>query len=742
MIKIIIKSLWISFAAFWLILLFWVFAVKGDWIGMFGKIPDYELLENPDNPTASVILSEDGREIGKYYETDRVNVQFHEISKAVIKSLIATEDARFEDHSGIDFIATLRVIGSLGKGGGGSTISQQLAKNLFRMRRDDEFTSWLYRTPLRMPIIKTKEWVTATRLEKAYTKEEIITMYLNTVNFGISATGINSAAHTYFNKTARDLSISEAATLVGTLKANSSYDPVINPEKSKERRNVVLYLLKKHDYLAGLNDKQYDSLLHAPLVTEYKAQDYLHGIAAHFRGELKNEVYTICDSLGYDLLSDGLKIHTSINYRLQLHAERAVNEEMKKLQKKFLSEWGNKEPWPEGFVKSSIQHTAIYQQLAKKHQAQPKAIWDELEKKVQTKVFTYNGVKDTLISPLDKFKHHKKFLHTGFLATDPYTGQVRAWVGGINKKFFSYDHVKQSQRQPGSTFKPVLYSAAINNGYSPCDRKLDVPVAIRTPSGDMWEPAVKPSNEEIDLKTALAKSLNNFAALLMRDIGAHTVIEHAEQMGVPKGKLAPNLSLALGTSDLSIFDLIGVYTTFVNSGRYIEPHYLIKIEDEFGKIIYQKDPETRHVMSEFNAYKMVTMLRGGAIYGTGKTLKDTYHLLDDGNQIGGKTGTTQASKDGWFFGISKYLVCGSWVGLDDQRLSFRYRNRWYGGNMALPIYARFMQLAYNDQQVGIKPSPFDMPDLTDEQIINDIRCDKDSTGNILLNYGDNRDEPF
>lgn len=742
MIKFIIKGLWISFAAFWLCLFIWVFAVRGDWVGLFGKIPDYELLENPDAPTASVILSEDGHKIGKYYETDRVNVQFHEISKAVIKSLIATEDARFEEHSGIDMIATFRVIASLGKGGGGSTISQQLAKNLFRMRRDEEYTSWLYQTFLRMPIIKTKEWITATRLENAYTKEEIITMYLNTVNFGISATGINSAAHTYFNKPASELTISEAATLVGTLKANTTYDPVRHPDNAKDRRNVVISLLKKHGYLTGLNDHQYDSLLHTPVVTEYNAQDYLHGIAAHFRGQLKNEVFEICDSLGYDLLSDGLKIHTSINYRLQLHAEQAVNEEMAKLQKQFLAEWGNKEPWPEGFIKSSIQHTSIYRQLAKKHDADPEAIWAELQQKQPTRVFTYKGVKDTTLSPLEKFKYHKKFLHAGFLATDPYTGQVKAWVGGINKKFFSYDHVQQSERQPGSTFKPVLYSAAINNGYSPCDRILDVPVAIRTPSGDMWEPAVKPSNEEVYLKTALAKSLNNFAALLMRDIGAHTVIEHAAKMGVPKHKLAPNLSLALGTSELSIIDLIGVYTTFVNAGRYIEPHYLVKIEDEFGKIIYQTEPETNHVMSEFDAYKMVTMLRGGAMYGTGKSLKYQYGLLKDGNQIGGKTGTTQESKDGWFFGISKDLVCGTWVGLNDQKLDFRYRNRWYGGSMALPIYARFMQLAYNDQQVGIKPGPFNIPDLSEEQITNELRCGKDSSDQILSNYGDNRDEPF
>lgn len=737
--KNIIKTFWMGFGSIIFSLFLLTYSVRGNWFGLFGEIPGFEVLENPKSDLATIIYADGGKEIlGKYYKTNRTNVAFDEISNYVITTLIATEDERYEQHGGVDMRSTIRVLKGVATGhlaGGGSTVSQQLAKNLFKMRQEPEFKGVLYKTPLKPFIIKAKEWITAISLERSYTKEEIITMYLNTVNFGIKAVGINEGAKTYFNKKASQLTLNEAATLVGTLKANYKYDPQYNPENAIGRRKVVLGQILRFcetNNLTILTKEKKEQLDAEPLGLDFNLQNDYSGRATHFRTTIRNELRAIAKENGLDLDKDGLKIYTTIDYNAQKKAEIALGNHMQYLQQKVLKEWGKTDPWSDKYFQKELKKQGFYKAIHSKHNGNPAKIKKELSTPISYKVPVFEKGKILTIkkqlSPIAYFKYMKKFLHAGFLAVEPSTGAVKAWVGGVDQQYFAYDHVQQGRRQVGSTFKPILYSTAINLGYSPCYEMHDVPVVARTDDDKIWMPNIKATNEILTLKQCLGRSLNNCAAKLMRDIGPERVIEHAKLLGLPASQLKANLSLALGTCELNMFELIGPYMSFVNQGTMVKPHYITKITDKHGKVLWQHIPTQKKVMSEVNAYKMVTLLRSGITdpKGTGRALDTKYNLLANNNQLGGKTGTTQDSKDGWFVGVNNELVCITWVGVEDNQISFKNSRGWYGGSMALPIYANFMKSMYKSKIIN--PTPFKVPESLDESTLkSDLQCVSDST---------------
>ena len=701
---------------------FWLISIN-----VFGDLPTFEVLENPPSELASEIFTEDEHSLGKYYRTNRTYVDYEDISSNVVKSLIATEDSRFEEHSGIDERATYRVIFGIITGnrqGGGSTISQQLAKNLFQMRTKNISTG----------IVKFQEWVVSKRLERAYTKKELITMYLNTVNFGyvkgVEIQGINEAARTYFNKNSKNLLLEEAAILVGMLKAPTTYNPISNPKNAYKRRNIVFHQLHIYGYLTKTEKSTYQE---KKLITNPQYADYNSGIAPYFRAQIKNELTSLLEKQGRDLYTEGYKIYTTINYEAQNAAEKSVFQHMSQLQKTFRQTWKDKTPWGNNYIIRQVEKTPEYQKIFIDTKGDKKAITRAINKKRKSSVFVYtdkkmgvNNHRDTLISLKNEIIHNKWTLRTGFLAVQPNTGAVRAWVGGIDKLAFQYDNVRQSKKQPGSTFKPVLYSAAIVNGYEPCDTVLDASKTIIV-DGKVWKPKSKPSGNYIPLKSGLAKSLNNIAAYLIDDLQPENVIKQAERLGIKSSLLEPNYTLALGTSSLSIWDLIGAYTSFVNAGKYIEPYYITRIEDKNGQIIYQKKPKTTIAMNSEDAFKMVMMLREGVRSGTSKSLNSSrYGVMTNNNQLGGKTGTTNNSADGWYFGISNQIVCGVWVGGEDKNIHFPPTSiHGQGARMALPIFFFFLKQCYKTPKSNIKQEPFNVPSsLSDEEIHQNILCEE------------------
>ncbi len=729
-----VYGLWIAFATGLFFFLFFVISVHTNLFGWWGEIPGFEELENPKSQEASTVYSSDGKVMGHYFSENRDKVRFKNISQNVIKALIATEDERFEDHSGIDFRATLRMVYgvlTLNLDGGGSTLSQQLAKNLFNMRKEPRFKGSLYKIgPFRQLGTKAKEWITAIRLERSYTKEEIITMYLNTVDFNYKSLGIQAASKTYFSKDASDLNIQEASLLVGMLKGPSLFNPRTKVENATKRRNQVIFQTARVGFLTKA---QKDSLYELPIELDFNLPSTSKGIAPYFREVIKKDVLKILkiheERTGkkYSLYSDGLKVYTTVDYRMQKYAEEAVMEHMRWLQRKFRKDWGKKTPWGAKDIEIAVKTLPIYEELVKKYGKNSDSLKIVLNQKELTRIFTYEGVVDTMISPINKIIHDKWFLRTGFLSVEPQTGHVKAWVGGINKEHFAYDHVRQGSRQVGSTFKPILYSAALNyKNYTPCTQVLDGPVTLRLPNGQVWEPRGKPTGEMITLKKALAQSLNPIAAHLIDKVGVDNVVEHAAQFGihVPKTDQVP--SLALGVTPISLYDMIGAYTTFVNEGIFMKPVYLTRIEDKHGRIIYEGSAKRKIVMSKDNAFKMVQMLKGSTYIskGTALALNHTYHLTDGINEMGGKTGTTQKSADGWFFGISQSLVSGCWVGGENNKIAFRSGYYGQGARMALPIFGRYMQKVYEDQKLGIKKQPFKAPErMTPEQIAQEILCE-------------------
>lgn len=665
-------------------------------LGVFGKLPTFEELENPKSALATEVWSSDGVLLGKYYSQNRSNVSFDDLPKNLVDALIATEDVRFYEHSGVDarglgrvFVKTLLL--SQGSAGGGSTVTQQLAKNLFPRERLNKF---------KLVIRKLQEWIIAAKLEKCYTKEEILTMYLNTVEFSDNAFGIKSAARTYFNKSVKDLNTEESAVLVGMLKAPYYYNPRVNPDNSKKRRNTVLAQMKKYK---KIDTAAFDSLSVKPLVIDFRSSSHVGGLAPYFREHLRLWLQRWCrenkklDGSNYDIYKDGLKVYVTIDSRLQEYAESAMKQHFKEVQQKFFTHWKDKDPWKEfpNELTRILKQTDRYKMLAANG-----ATKAEIDKAMNTKekmrVFSWNGPKDTVMTPLDSLKYHRMFMQNGFLAADPKSGEIKAWVGGIDYEYFKFDHVT-SQRQIGSTFKPFVYATAIDNGWSPCYEIYDLAVTFE--DFNNWTPSNadnKFTGEKMNLKKCLALSQNSCSAFLMKQIGPQPVIDMTRRLGITS-HIDPYPSICLGTPDISLMEMTGAYTAFANSGVYSKPFFVTRIVDKNGNLVQEFPAEKTEALSEQTAYAMVELLRNVTTYGTGARLRGMYKIAAD---MGGKTGTTQNQSDGWFMGITPELVAGSWAGCDDRFVRFRSLEMGQGARTAMPVWALFFQKVYEDKSLG------------------------------------------
>ena len=713
-----------------------VWMVSINFLGLFGSLPDFKALENPDSELASEMISADGVLLGTFARENRSPVTYEELAPNLVQALIATEDERFEDHSGIDLQAMLRVFVKsilLGQdSGGGSTLSQQTAKNLFKTRTDAS-SGLLSSIPgLRMLIIKTKEWIVATQLERAYTKNEILTLYLNTSEFGSNAFGIKTASKTFFNKDPKDLTIQESAVLVGLFKAPTYYSPVFNPENSLRRRNTVLYQMVKNEVL---DEAAYDSISQLPIVLDYRVQNQNQGLATYFREIVKADLIKWAkenlkaDGSAYDIFGDGLKIYVTLDSRMQRYAEEAMSEHMVELQKAFYKEMGDRDPWIDenwqvipGFIETAVKRTERYRILKERYGDNTDSIDFKLNEKKKMRVFSWEGERDTLMSTMDSLAYYKKFLQAGFVSMDPHTGHIKAWVGGMDHKYFKFDHVKQGKRQPGSTFKPFVYAAAIENGYSPCYSVIDQPVEVYIPGQPAWSPSNadgKFSYEKMTIRKAMAQSINSVTAYMMKKLSPKIVIETARRLGITS-ELEEVPSLALGVNDVSIFEMVGAFGTFVNKGEHTTPYYIDRIEDKNGNVIQQFTPKKRPAMSEEHAYLMTYMLRGGFEEESG-TSQGVPWSLREGNELGGKTGTTQNASDGWYMGISKDLVSGTWVGGDDRAIHFRSWSAGQGSKTARPIWVKYMTKVYADASLGYTKGPFPRPE---RPLSIEINCDK------------------
>uniref|UniRef100_UPI004048136D penicillin-binding protein 1A n=2 Tax=Algoriphagus sp. TaxID=1872435 RepID=UPI004048136D len=732
----VIQYLWIAFIGGLVFFVLFVWMVSINFLGFFGALPDFKALENPDSELASEMYAADGVLLGTFARENRSPVTYEELSPNLVQALIATEDERFEAHSGIDLQAMLRVFVKsilLGQdAGGGSTLSQQTAKNLFKTRTDAG-AGFLSSIPgVRMLIIKTKEWIVATQLERAYTKNEILTLYLNTSEFGSNAFGIKTAAKTFFNKTPAELSIQESAVLVGLFKAPTYYSPVFNPENSLRRRNTVLYQMVKNEVL---EEAAYDSISKIPIVLDYRVQNQNQGLATYFREIVKADLIKWTkenlksDGSAYDLFGDGLKIYVTIDSRMQRYAEEAMQEHMASLQQAFYKEMGKRDPWIDenwqvipGFIETAVKRTERYRILKDRYGNQPDSIQLKLNEKKKMKVFSWKGEQDTLMSTMDSLAYYKKFLQAGFLSMDPHTGHIKAWVGGMDHKYFKFDHVKQGKRQPGSTFKPFVYAAAIENGYSPCYSVVDQPVEVYIPDQPAWSPSNadgKFSYEKMTIRKAMAQSVNSVTAYMMKKLSPKLVIETARRLGITS-ELEEVPSLALGVNDVSIYEMVGAFGTFVNKGEHTTPYYIDRIEDKNGNVLQQFTPKKRPAMSEEHAYLMTYMLRGGFEEESG-TSQGVPWTLREGNELGGKTGTTQNASDGWYMGISKDLVSGTWVGGDDRAIHFRSWIAGQGSRTARPIWVNYMAKVYADPSLGYTKGPFPRPE---RPLSIEIDCDK------------------
>lgn len=733
----LIRKLWVwSFRGLVLFILY-IFAVSNNFLWLFGKMPSLQELENPKSQLASVLISEDGEILGKYFRENRSPIEFEELSPNIVNALIATEDARFAKHSGIDLRSTLRVITHLGTAGGGSTISQQLAKALFDTRRPDEpgeeesYKGFFGRIPgFRTLIFKTKEWILAIRLENRYTKQEIMKMYLNEVSFGNNTFGIQVAAKTYFGKDASKVSVNEAALLVGMLQNPNLHDPVRHPEGAKNRRNTVLLQMATYGYLPE-EDKVV--LQEKPLNLNFKIENQNTGSAPYLRESVKNSIQEAIKEINssrdeedkINLYTSGLKIFTTIDSRMQQYAESSINNHMKEEQKKFYAHWKGRNPWIDennreikGFIDNVAKRTARYKNLKEQFGDNEDSIKIEMNRKVRMSVFSWSGDIDTLMSPIDSIKYYKRILNCGFMSMDPNNGHVKAWVGGINFKYFKYDHVRQSKRQPGSTFKPYVYACAIDNDlHTPCDYIVDEPTTFGTEDGLLkpWTPQNSEghfSYEPMSLRRAMGRSVNSVAAKLMKELGPAKIAEFAHKVGI-QSALNETPALCLGASEVSVFEQVASYSTFVNGGIRYEPIMITKIVDKNGNVLKEFFPSYKEVISKNTAYLMTHMLKGAIQEpgGTAEGLK-RYSCAKD-NEIGAKTGTTSNYSDGWFMGITQNLVTGVWVGGDDRSIHFRTLALGQGAKMAMPAFANFMDKVYADPTLaaaGYRKGPFKKPE--------------------------------
>ncbi|MEO5600119.1 MAG: transglycosylase domain-containing protein [Cyclobacteriaceae bacterium] len=716
----VIRSIWIGFFCILIGLPVYVYIVSVDLFGLFGGMPSYAAIENPENDLSSELISADGVSLGRYFRFNRSQVNYEELSPELVNTLILSEDHRFYHHAGMDFWAYPRVfwgIITFNSAGGGSTITQQVAKNLYTLNPElDGHLSRLGELPGRI-IQKTKEWIISIQLEENFTKEEIITIYLNTSHFSSNAYGIKVASETYFSKQPIDLNIQESAVLVGMLQNPSRFNPYRNPDNSLRKRNQVLYKLFKHAYI----DKReaYDSLKALPIQLKYLVRNQNVGSATYFRTALEKFLMVWSKEHGYDLLEAGLKIYTTIDSRMQLYAEQAMAEHMSVLQRDFAHQWKLKgsEPWVnekgkeiEGFLDRKKKRTIAYKDLVKKYGEDSDSVDIMLNIKKKMRVFSWKKDRDTLFSSMDSLRYFNRFLQSGLMSMDPETGAVKAWVGGISHKYFKYDLVRQSTRQPGSTFKPFVYGKAIEDGYSPCHQLLDISPVIKVSSGTWYPPNSEGdygSGEKLTLRQALARSKNTISAQLIDIVKPQNVVSFAERLGITT-PLDPVPSLALGTSDVSLHDMVGAYCSFVNLGIHTQPFLITRIEDKNGNVIESFVPKTHQAMDEKTAFKMVYMLQGG-VEEVGGTSGGLSNSLKQDNEIGGKTGTTNDASDGWYIGITHNLVTGVWVGGDERSIHFPSWVFGSGVKTARPIWDKYMVKVYDHPETGCGKGYFKRP---------------------------------
>lgn len=741
--KTFLKWFWSLFAAgvVVVVVLFWMITK-----GWLGYLPPLEELQNPKNKYASEVFSADMQSLGRYYrQANRVGVQYSDLSPELVEALIATEDARFYNHTGVDFKAFMRAVLKLGRAGGGSTLTQQLAKQIWSPQANN-----IFERAMQKPI----EWVIATKLERLYSKDEILLMYLNQFDFLYNAVGIKSAAQVYFSTTPAELKVEESAMLVGMCKNPSLYNPVRRPQNARDRRNTVLSQMAKYGYLT---EAERDSLQALPIELHYSSVDHKQGMAPYFREYLRNvltakepkeshysewnkqqykidkyqwdnnPLYGFCnknskpDGSHYDLYQDGLRIYTTIDSRMQRYAEEAVEEHMKSLQKSFFRECKRKRNAPfsisitreetDGIMTRSMRQTDRYRGMKKAGKTEEE-IRAAFNTPVEMQVFSYegNGLIDTVMSPMDSIRWLKTYLRCGFLSMDPLNGHVKAYVGGPDFAHFQYDMATMGRRQVGSTVKPYLYTLAMDEGMSPCDKVVNDSITLYDANGLPWTPRdthAKNQGDTVTLAWGLRYSSNWITAYLMSMFTPEQLVRLMQSFGI-QGQLDPVISLCLGPCEVSVQEMVDAYTTFVNKGIRTEPLYVTRIEDNNGNVLARFAPLTHEIISETTSYKMIQMLQDVVDRGTGVRVRYKYGIKAP---MGGKTGTTNNNSDGWFMGFTPSLVSGVWVGGEDRAIHFDNLAEGQGASMALPIYALYMQRVYRDTTLGYsEEEQFDIPE--------------------------------
>ena len=709
-------------------------AVDINFLWLFGKSPGYfSGIRDPQTSQASEIYSADGVLIGKFFNENRTPVKYDEVSKDFWRALIDTEDERFYSHMGVDPIGIFGAVKDAllrHDGRGASTITQQLAKNMFRVRSQYS-TGLLGKVPgLKILIVKSKEWIIATKLETIFTKEEIITMYANTVDFGSNAFGIKTAAKTYFNTTPKDLTTEQAAVLVGMLKATTYYNPLANPENSLRRRNVVLQNMVTHN---DLSQERCDSLMQLPIKLEYKVENNYDGKALYFRQAVADYLKSWCMENNYDLYSSGLKIYTTIDTRMQKYAEDAAIKQMKQVQRNFRNHWGNNDPWIDetgkvipNFIEDIAKRQPFYKALLAKFPNEPDSINYYLNKPHKVKLFDYeNGTIEMEMSSLDSIRYMVKFMHCAMIAMEPQTGAVKAWVGDIDYKSWKYDKVT-AMRQPGSTFKLFVYTEAMNQGLTPCDKRRDEYISMQVYDAKKhemttWTPGNANgtfSGDSMPLKSAFAKSINSVAVRLGQEMGIKRIIDTAHKMGI-KSRLDDAPALALGSSDVNLLELANSYCTISNNGKHHEPVLVTRIVDKDGNEVYRGPETEEQAISYKSAFLMQQLLKGGMLEpgGTSQSLWGYVGNFKD-TEFGGKTGTSNNHSDAWFMCVSPKLVVGAWVGGEYRSIHFRTGALGQGSRTALPICGYFLESVLSDPAFAQYRAKFDKPN--DDNITSDM----------------------
>ena len=712
-------------------------AVDINFLWLFGRSPSFKQIQTPVSNEASEIYSCDSVLLGRFFSENRTPVNYEEISPIVIRTLIATEDERFYKHHGVDFAGLFAAMKDIAQGNprGASTITQQLAKNLFRVRTQYS-TGLTGKIPgVKILVMKAKEWIVATKLEIAFSKEDILTMYFNTVDFGSNSFGIKTAARTYFGTTPDSLDYLQAATLVGLLKATSTYNPRLHPEASQRRRNIVLQNLYEHGgvLINGSNAtaEQLDSLKSLPTrCVDHIEESSYDGLAPYFRTQLQDYIDGLCDqglvngnnNERLDLYADGLRIYTTLDSRLQKYAEQSANEQMRVLQQRFDDHWRGQHPWQDqfhreipNFIEDLAKKTSYYKHLKKKFPEQPDSIDFYLNQPHRVKLFSYDGPIERELSTMDSIRYMVSILHCGFVAIEPDSRHVKAWVGDIDFDSWKYDKVT-AMRQPGSTFKLFVYAEAMNKGLNPCDRRLDAWTAyVDTINGQpkTWAPHNANgtfSGANMTLKLAFAQSINSIAVKLGYEVGIRDIIHTAHRMGI-HSPLDTVPALALGASDVCLLDLVNSYCTVIDRGQYNDPVLVLRIEDRDGPLLYQAKPNKQHALSERSAYFMEQLLRGGLTQpgGTTAALWQYIHPVLDKAEFGGKTGTSNNHSDAWFVGVTPKLVAGGWVGGEYRSIHFRTGQLGQGSRTALPIFGKFIARTLQDPRFACYHAKFPPP---------------------------------